>query len=521
MNLSIRFQFLVIFILMIILSAGVTGTDYDGVVKLGFVYVDEEGNRGVNQSTYNLYEGMALSLEKFSYRFDDGTRVFGNFRNITLNNRNLVLGATKSGLYGLSLRNNQYRRTYSFQGGRFTRRHQTNGQFWVQPHRHLRLFGGYGQTGKKGQMVDLFEPASNTALTTVDYTQKYFNAGVRLKHKRSVAEFEYRGSDYSDDTNESNDRSSKRFRVTVATPLPKYEYLLVNGGFQRFESEIPNQVDTLTANTVWGGLKFFYGEGYSLRYSFIFDRSRRTGDLSATDNISHAVYGSKLWRRHGGFTVGYRYKINDDVRDEVATNGYFFSGWVNVVPEVTLKAGFGSEKKEVLAGRTLTGDENFTRYWTSARYRFTLGSFRVKLANRKTENDDIGSSAEFIRAAADLSLVLEKYGQLNASYAYHDGDFENSGGAFRFREQVVSGDLLSAAYYNLRAGFGGTYMRSKRDLDVESFLVRLTGIYSFMDDYKVEVVYSAFNFDDLADPSPIYNRYYTANVVQVTLAKEL
>ena len=143
------------------------------------------------------------------------------------------------------------------------------------------------------------------------------------------------------------------------------------------------------------------------------------------------------------------------------------------------------------------------------------------MANRKTENDDIGSSAEFIRAAADLSLVLEKYGQLNASYAYHDGDFENSGGAFRFREQVVSGDLLSAAYYNLRAGFGGTYMRSKRDLDVESFLVRLTGIYSFMDDYKVEVVYSAFNFDDLADPSPIYNRYYTANVVQVTLAKEL
>ena len=475
----------------------------------------------MTQSTYNLYEGVALSLEKFSYRFDDGTRVFGNFRNMTLNNRNLVLGVTKSGLYGLSMRNNQYRRTYSSHGGEFTRRHMTNGQFWVQPHRQLKLFGGYGQTGKKGQMIDLFEPAGVAALAMVDYTQKYFNAGARFKHNRSVAEVEYRGSDYSDDTNEANDRSSKRFRVTAASPVPNYENFLINGGFQRFESEIPNQAETLTANTAWGGLKFFCGEGYSLRYSFIFDRSRRTGDLSATDNISHAVYGGKLWRRHGGFSVGYRYKINDDVRDEVTTNGYIFSGWVNVIPEVTLKAGFGSENKEVQQGRTLTGDEDFTRQWASVKYKFTPGFVRVKLANKKTENDDIGSSAEFTRFATDLSFFSEDYGQLQTSYAYLDGDFENSAGAFSFREHIVTGDLLSTAYHNLQAGFGGTYMRSKRDLNVESFRVRLTGIYSFMQDYKVEVVYSAFNFDDLADPSPIYSRYYTANVVEVTIAREL
>ncbi len=516
-----RFQFLAIFILMIMLSVGVAGSEYDGVVKVGFVYVDDEGNRGVNQSTYNLYEGAALSLEKFNYRFDDGTRVFGNFRNITLNNRNLVLGVAKSGLYGLSVRSDQYRRTYNFQGSRFTRRHQTNGQAWVQPHQNLKLFGGYGQTGKKGQLVDLLEPAGNTALTPVDYTQKYFDVGARFKYERGVAELEYRGSDYSDNDYETNNRSSKRFRVTVVTPLPKHENFLINGGFQRFESEIPSQSDTLVANTVWGALKFSYGDGYSLRYSFIFDRSRRTGDLSATDNISHAVYCGKLWRRQGGFTVGYRFKINDDVRDEVATNGYFFSGWVNVVPEVILKAGFGSEKKEVQEGHTLTGEENFTRYWASAEYKVAPGFVRIKLANKKTENDDIGSSAEFTRAATDLSLFSEAYGQLQTSYAYLDGDFENNGGGFRFQEHVVTGDLLSMPYHNLQAGFGGTYMRSKRDLDVESFLVRLTGVYSFGDDYRFEAVYSAFNFDDLASLSPTYSQYYTANVVEVTLAKQL
>jgi hypothetical protein len=56
-------------------------------------------------------------------------------------------------------------------------------------------------------------------------------------------------------------------------------------------------------------------------------------------------------------------------------------------------------------------------------------------------------------------------------------------------------------------------------LDVESFSVRLTGVYSFMTDYELEVAYSAHNFDDLADPSPVYSRYYTANVVQVSLSR--
>ena len=33
-----------------------------GKVKLGYTFVDEEGNLGVNQETYNQYEGTAVSL---------------------------------------------------------------------------------------------------------------------------------------------------------------------------------------------------------------------------------------------------------------------------------------------------------------------------------------------------------------------------------------------------------------------------------------------------------------------------
>ncbi len=521
MELSKRFRITLTLAFTLIACVGTQSAEYDGVVKVGYVYIDDEGNRGVQQPTYNLYEGAALSLERFSYRFDDGTRLYGNLKNLTLNNRNLIFGAAKSGLYGLTIRNNQYRRTYSLDGVSFTRRRQTEGQAWVQPHEHFRLFGGYGRTDKRGRIVELFEPIGVSGIGGVDYAHQHFNVGVKFKYRRTYARMEYRGSNYTDDTNEINDRTTRRFRLIAATPLPKYNQFLLNGGFQRFENELANRHDTLFANTVWAGVRYFYGDGYDLNYSYIFDRSRRTGDLTATDNITHAVYAGKTWRRRGGVTVGYRHRINDDIRDEVTTNGYFFSGWVKVTPELTVKAGHGSETKEVQEGRTLTGDEDFARYWSSAQYEFKHGSIRAKITDKRTENDNIGSTVGFTSVGSDVSLSIREYGQLQASYAFNNGEYKNSAGRFEFKEHLVAGDVLSVAYYNVQAGFGGTYMRTKRDLDIESFLVRLTGIYSFSQSYKVEIVYSAFNFDDFNDISPVYSRYYTTNIVEIGLSKQL
>ncbi|HWR84137.1 MAG TPA: hypothetical protein VN285_12620 [Candidatus Deferrimicrobium sp.] len=515
------FDLAAVLLLTVVLGAQVMSAGHEGTVKVGYVYIDHQGNKGVQQPTYNLYEGAALSLERFSYRFDDGTRINANLKNLTLNNRNLTAGMTKSGLYGVSFRNNQYRRTYSFGGDSFTRRSQTEGQAWIQPHRYVRLFGGYGLTDKHGRAIELFEPAGSVNVNSVDYTQEYFNIGANLKYRRSYATVEYRGSDYDNEIDTIDDRTSKRFRVTAVTPLPQYDRLLLNGGFQRFENEIKNRQDSLVANTVWGGLRFFYGDGYNLDYSFMFDRSRRTGDLSATDNVTHAVYAGKTWRSRGGITVGYRYQVNDDVRDEVTANGYMASAWVNIIPDLTVKAGAGAENKEVQQGSILTGDRDLTRIWGSVRYKTKNGSIRVQAADKRTENEEIGSTADFTRVASDVSLSVETYGQLQASYAFHNGNYENTGGAFRFREHIISGDLLSTKYEHTQVGVGGTYMRSQRDLDVESFQVKLTGMYSFSQGYKLAVVYSVFNFDDFDDPSPLYSRYCTANVVEISLSIEL
>ena len=494
---------------------------YDGTLRIGATIVDEEGSRGVNQPTYNLYEGVGLSLENFQYRLDNGLRFDASLKNVTMNNRNLNLGLSRSGLFGVSMHNDQYRRTYSFSGDRFTRRSRTSGNAWFKPHEYIKVYGGLGTVDKHGDMVELFDPAGFNSVNAVDYTHTYYHAGLALGHDRDRVTVEYRGSEFTDNLAGSmNDRSSRRFRVVASTVIPRLRNLALNGGFQHYENRLELREDTLTANTVWGGARYFHRGGWSLRYSFIWDRARRTGDLAATDNISHAVFGDKVWRGNAGLTVGYRYKINDDVLDELQTDSYLISGWLRPSAAMTLRAGYGTETSEVQSGATLTGNRDFTRAWGSIRYRYDYGTIRLKVEDKSIENDDIGSTADYVKVATDMSVDYARYGTLTAGYSYYNGKYDNTDGGFRFEEHVVSGDFMSSTYHGLQAGIGGSYMRSRLDVDVESSTLRFKGVYTFAPTYQVEAVYSAHNFDDFGDLSGIYSRYYTANVVEINLLKD-
>jgi len=508
----------------VLASALHASSAFRGDVRLSGVIVDDEGNRGVYQPTYNIYEGVGVSLENLAYRWDNGIRLYGNLRNITMNNRNLALGVSKSGLFGVSFRNNQYRRVYSFDGDKFTRRNQTYANAWFQPHKYIKVFGGFGRTNKHGDIVEWFDPAAENPANMIDYNHTYYNMGLTAGHDRSFATFEYRTSDFTDNaTPDINDRTSKRFRIVATTMMPKYQNLSLNGGFQHYENRIDGRSDTLTANTAWAGARVYYKGGWSLRYSFIWDRARRTDDLVATDNLSHAVFGDKTFKGVGGITVGYRHRVNDDVRNDLRSNGFLVSGWVMPTPDFTLRAGYGTDSKEVEAGHPLVGKEDRTRGWGSAKYRFSSGlingTIRLKVEDKSIENDDIGSTADYAKVSSDLSLVHSTYGDLSAGYSYFKGKYENDAGLYEFEEHVISGDLMSAAYHNARAGFGGTYMRSRLDVDVESFTVRFKANYEFMPRHTIEFKYAAYNFDDFNDLSPLYTRYYTSNVYEISLVK--
>jgi len=219
--------------------------------------------------------------------------------------------------------------------------------------------------------------------------------------------------------------------------------------------------------------------------------------------------------------VGYRYRMNDDIYDELSGSGYTLTGWARLIDRLTLRAGMNFDDESVDAGRTLTGAREESRHWMSLRYREQNWFARIKIENRERETELIGTSFDLLRFAGDVWFNCPELGELSASYAYSNGDYDNTDGAYEYREHVVSGEFTAREYMRTTLGFGGHYHRGLEDVDVEAFEVRLTGRYRVDKRIRCEVIYSAHNFDNLADTSIPYHEFYTANVVHFNVMYEL
>jgi hypothetical protein len=507
---------------LLTVSAGLAGAnDYSGTLKAGYVSTDLEGNLGVNQGTFNLYDGAALSLQDFTLRFDNGVRVNADLYNVTLDNRRIRFGVTKPGLVGVTFNHSAYRRYYDFDGNAETNRHLTDGRVWLQAHKAVRIYGDFGFNNLSGETMPLYGTIDDGLLNPVDYSNTRFGFGATFRQQRSTATLEYRGSSFSDDLSAINDRTTRRLRGSFATPLPRFDNVIVNGGYQQFRVAIEDRSDSLEAKTFWGGAKWFLPQGYSVRYSFLFDRARRTGDPVETDNLVHGLFAGKVWQNKAGLTAGYQRRYNDDILVERTGSNWTVSAWARPWTFLTLDAGHGSDKMEVDEGQTLTGKRERNGGWGSVKYTRDASWLRLKMSGRSTEYEEIGTKADYTRYAADTWIDLPKWGQLSGAYSYSVGKYENTSGQFEFDEHVVSGDVTTQEYWRTRLGVGGTYFRSRKDTDIESFSVRVSGRYAHASGLGLEVVYSSHNYDNLADPHPIYTEYYTDNVVEVALTYSL
>ncbi|MFH1701115.1 MAG: hypothetical protein ABIE07_11065 [Candidatus Zixiibacteriota bacterium] len=504
---------------VLLLSAALAMAEQStGVVKVGYLNLSEEGSLSVYHPNFNMYNGLQISLEKFNYRFNNGTRVNADFKNITLKNRDLSLGLSKSGNYGINLNYNQYRRIYNSTGSANTERKTIGGNAWFQPHRMIRLYGGIGSVGKEGYAANLYSIGPAILKNKINYSQKYFNSGFRFTHFYYNFQADYRSTSFNDDLVWDNDRNSSRARINAVIQLPFYQKVILNSGFQHYTTKVKNRFDTLSANTVWGGVKYNYGSGYSLKYDFIWDRARRTGDLTATDNITQGFFVSKVWPQTAGITLGYRHKVNDMIPDELSSRGYYLSGWAKLSPQMTAKANYGSENRAVNEGETLTGDRDYSRYRVSLKYDLPreYGNVRILRENKKIENNEIGSESSYGKWSLEGQLTKSGMGGLDFQFSYLKGVYDNMSGSFEFSDYILSGNYMSPVYREFQTGIGGQYVRSQQDVDIESSRIYFKGIYSITPVHKLEITYTIDNFDNLADMSRPYAEYYTSNIIEVS-----
>ena len=67
-----KLSILLLGLLVVIASGQVMAQTTTGTVRAGYVFTDHEGNRSMDQTAYNIHEGLALSLEDLRHDFTSG-----------------------------------------------------------------------------------------------------------------------------------------------------------------------------------------------------------------------------------------------------------------------------------------------------------------------------------------------------------------------------------------------------------------------------------------------------------------
>lgn len=491
-----------------------------GTVKLGYIYLDEEGSRAVNQETYNTYEGFGISLNQWHYNWDNGMRLKADLNNFTLNNRNLRMSIGKPGSFGLSVTNSQYRRIYSDSGNNYTRRRATNVQANFQPSRHVKFDAGFGRTDKHGTDFFVLPAISDTVSRSTDWSQNTYNLGAQFGDGTRLLRADYRRFDFTDNTPLAADRAADLINLHASYTLPRYDWVVVSGGLNYRKDKTDKTETELKTSQYWAGAKLNFTSTLFADYRFIYAITERNEPQRTIDNYSHSIVLGKSWGHWGGGRIGYEYRIGDDFVNRTKSDGLLANAWLKPTEQWYFSGGLSTRKSDVTEGVTLLGDENRTYHSLVAKFiEPQWGDISARWDGRTRKNDDLTSKVDYNVLSGEVNLSRPKLGRLTVSYSHYTGSYNNQDEmtSYEFAEHLFSGHVYPVAYRNFTVDGGGTYYRSQRDQDVEKFSLNFGVSYEFPKSHRVEVRYNVFNFDDFL----FFDKYYTANIVEVSLIKDV
>jgi len=511
-------RLIIISAIILLLGVGIAHAQNRGAdFKIGYVYLDEDGNQSVNHSSFNHYDGITVSLEKFRYGFKNGIQLRADLKNINLENRNLTFNLRKPGLFGTNFKSSQFRRIYDFDGDNFTRRNLTAAGIWFYPQKYIKVFAKGSFNNVAGKVNDLFGTSFITSVNELDYKQQKYALGARANYLGRMLRFEYSAINYDDKIDAGNDQTHDMIKLNAIMPVPKYERVQLFGGFNQFKTEYSETEFELKSTTYRGGASAKLTRNVTAKYVAMLNRAVSDSDYVDTDNLAQTFYVTFSKTKVGGITAGYQNDVNDDFEDSFKANSYYFSGWLMPKPNLEFKGELGIRAEEVDQGTRLIGNEDRNKFKISGKYRHKdKGSISFYVESKNRKNDQIGSEAEFIRFGPYMTGKCKDIMYCTWGYSYSKGKFKNSEQEFEFTDHQVHIDMNSTEFKGLTGGFGLTYYRSQRDLDVESIGLRFSSAYRVAGNHRIEVIYNAYNFDDLL----ALDQYYTENIVEINIIKE-
>ncbi|MDF1544189.1 MAG: hypothetical protein P1R58_03700 [bacterium] len=490
-------------------------------LKLTYVDMDEEGNLAVNHNTFNQYDqSFQISLNNMSVLMANDVRLSANLSNISVNNRNLSARLYKRGLFSLSATNKQYRRQYGFSGDRFTRRRSTTLKADITPIKSLKLFGGLAFTGKEGNEMIALSPVRDTIFSSSDYLYGNYHGGLQAYCPFGTVRAVYRRGEFMDDLDFSLDRKSETVDISAFSRIPSYHQVMLSAGFITRYDEIYDRALRIDRDQLWGAMRWNLQKSASFEYRLLSASVEDGVDSVTTDHIVHKLSAGKKFNGYGGLRAGYQLSNAKDDVDELESNGFMVSGWLDYVENLLLKARLFVRNNEVTKGATLIGDEDFTRSAFSAKY--ALGSWVTlssKYESRVRKNDDLGSRVDYSSVSSSVDLDLEDLATLSFSYGYYLGEYQNNSDSvdYEFADNIIRAEIKPVPIDKVEFKVGVSYLRGHRDQDTEKLNADFAGTYDFGMNHYLQLRYTIATYDDFM----VSQNYYTANIIEVSFIKGL
>jgi len=488
-----------------------------GTVKVGGIFVDEEGDRSTVQETYNLYDGFSLSRIQLAGSFNPRSNFTLDLRDLNLDSRAGDFAYRVPGRFRLTAGYDQNRQVFDPGRGITSERKDLKLGMQVTPNRALALSGDVGYVVREG---DRLAYPLGTASALGDRYDDAFLSGqltADIRAGRRGGGVSFRMSDYSNDLNPAADRTGQVVAARLYAPMPFWDKWtnLLRGSYgtrQLTDGDVEYKLSSFQYTAVVQPR-----ETYELRYAFDASRVDDNALQLQTDRFQND-FDATWFHRYGRVSAGYGYEMNDDDRSLTTYQSWRAATTFRPDRRFMARVDYAGRNKKDQEELTLLKDVESSRIRAKLEFRpaepFTIGG---DYAKRERELPDIGVSVDGEVSGAFVRYEMKGWGALSADYSHAADEYEDLLAGFETESDIVTARVEIGRISNLTLASGVTYLDIGKDLDIEKSTVFVEGALKVAGRYRLEAKYNCYNYDDYI----LIDRYYTANVVRIDLGYDL
>lgn len=503
--------------LMTLVPRSLYCAEVDGVVKVGYVFVDEvAGDLSVIQETYNLYEDFSISKIKLNGKLSPKSYFSLRLSNINLDNRSAGIQFKIPGQLTFRLSYDQHRQVFDASRTTVSDRKDARVSIDATPLEWLGLSASYNSQNKTGNRASFPAGVNSNLGERYDYLLQTGKIEGRARYRGSNGAVAFEFSDFSNEITSATNRQGSVISARLFFPSYFFPSFLgdrlthsLRGAYGVQEIAQPDLKYTLGNFQYAGELR--PQKRVKLKYTVFASQVDDEATDIKTENFRHSFDGF-YHHRYGTVFGGYSYEINDDDRALTSYDVYRVGTSLKYKGKAKASVRYTNRAKDDEEKRTLLQESETQSFAGDLSIKpveeLTIGG---RYFNRNRDLPDIDVEIDGKTFNVYASFAFRDWGSLRADYTYAKNKYDDRVGTFKTLNHTVTSRVQVDYIENLTVSGGLAHIDVGKDLDIEKSTLFFESRYTYKDNYHIEIKYDVYNFDDFV----LVDRYYTANVVWI------